>query len=88
MNRQRMTERASKIRAHMAEFGIVARVGLPTFAPILISFSLSVVSDQGSTPFGNARGRGREAGCPAPPAQIPACSTNAPSSSLRSNVGR
>jgi len=28
-------------------------------------------------------GRGRNAGCPAPPAQIPACATNAPGSCLR-----
>jgi len=27
-------------------------------------------------------GRGRNAGCPAPPAQIPACAANAPGSSL------
>ena len=32
--------------------------------------------------------RGRNAGCPAPPAQIPACATNAPGSSLGSNVNR
>ena len=35
MNRQRVTERASKIRAHMAEFGIVARVGLPQVKELL-----------------------------------------------------
>ena len=28
-------------------------------------------------------GRGRNAGCPAPPARIPACATNAPGSCLR-----
>ena len=36
-------------------------------------------------------GRGRNAGCPAPPAQIPACATNAPGSSLvyeRQNGGK
>ncbi len=35
---------------------------------------------------GGRNGRGREAGYPAPPAQIPACATNAPGSCRRSDV--
>ena len=62
--------------------------GLGKFAPIFTNLTRSVESDQCSTSFGKARGRGREAGCPAPPAQIPACATNAPGSSLGSIVGR
>ena len=34
----------------------------------------------------NGAGRGRAAGCPAPPAQIPACGTTALGSYLRSNA--
>ena len=34
-----------------------------------------------------AAGRGRDEDCSSPPAQIPACAANAPSSSLGSNVG-
>ncbi len=38
-----------------------------------------------SAPSGRT-GHGREAGCPAPPAQIPACAANAPGSCRRSDV--